>query len=109
MYKLGIDVGGTHIDYALLDKQNCLVASYKQLASGELITTLIRGLQELSLTSGLVLSDLAVIHLGTTLAMNSLLELKSLYKVGLLRLAGHTPDFPPAYFWPEVYRKTILA
>jgi len=109
MYTLGIDVGGTHIDYAVVDEKNRLVYGHKILAEGDLAQAIAQGLRDLEERHRFDLRQLRDLHLGTTLAMNSLLELRSLYKVGLLRLAGHAPDFPPAYGWPEAHRSTILA
>ncbi|MDR3477910.1 MAG: hydantoinase/oxoprolinase family protein [Gammaproteobacteria bacterium] len=108
MYKLGIDVGGTNIDFAVVDDKNQLRSGHKILAKGELHLAIAEGLAQLQKNHGITLSSIATIHLGTTLAINSLLELKSLYKVGLIRLANHSPDFPPAYLWPKTYRDAIV-
>lgn len=109
MYKLGIDVGGTHIDFALVDSKDRLLYSNKVLAEGELHKAIAYGLDELKHLYKVDLSLISALHLGTTLALNSLLEMKALYKVGLLRLAGHKPDLPPAYLWPNPQRELILA
>jgi len=108
MYKLGIDVGGTNIDFAVVDQHDRLLYSHKILAQGDLHRAIAKGLSELKQSKGFDLSCTEAIHLGTTLAINSLLELKSLHKVGLLRLASHAPDFPPAYLWPKTHRDSIL-
>jgi N-methylhydantoinase A/oxoprolinase/acetone carboxylase beta subunit len=109
MYKLGIDVGGTNIDFAVVDAQDRLLYGHKILAEGDLAKAISYGLNELKHLYQFDLSHVSAMHLGTTLAINSLLERKSLYKVGLIRLAGHQPDFPPAYLWPSAYRESILA
>jgi N-methylhydantoinase A/oxoprolinase/acetone carboxylase beta subunit len=108
MYKLGIDVGGTNIDFAVVDRKDRLIYGHKILAQGELHLAIANGLSQMQCNDGIDLASISTIHLGTTLAINSLLELKSLYKVGLIRLASHAPDFPPAYLWPKPYRDAIV-
>lgn len=108
MYKLGIDVGGTNIDYAVVDEQDRLIYGHKMLAQGNLVSALARGLKVLNQTYGFELRQTSAVHLGTTLAINSLLENKALSRVGVLRLAGHGPDFPPAYLWPKAQQEAVL-
>jgi len=109
MYRLGIDVGGTHVDFALVDRQDKLVYGCKSLVEIDTVAAIIKGIKKLQQEFAFNFDQLSSIHVGTTLAVNSLLELKSLYKVGLLRLAGHNPDLPPAYLWPKAQRDVILA
>lgn len=108
MFKIGIDVGGTHVDFALVASDDRLIGGLKKLCDRDVNKIIIEGLSDLLYAYKLDLRDIAVISLGTTLAINSILEMKSLYKVGLIRLAGHAPDFPPAYSWPAHHRSLIL-
>ncbi len=109
MYKLGIDVGGTNIDFAVLNQMDNLLFGSKTLADDGLSSSLCRGIKKLMSEYDFDPRQVSAIHLGTTLAVNSLLELKSLYKVGVIRLASHTPDLPPAYQWPKKHRQHILS
>lgn len=106
--KLGVDVGGTNVDFALVNEQGELLYGCKLLAINDLTTMILNGLNYLKAHYQLDVSKIDQINVGTTLALNSLLETKSLNKVGLIRLASHSPDFPPAYFWPEKYKNKIL-
>ncbi len=109
MYKLGVDVGGTHIDFAVVDRADNLLYGCKILADDDFRICFTRGIQCLIAKYDFNPMQVSGIHLGTTLAVNSLLELKSLYKVGVIRLASHAPELPPAYLWPSVHRNHILA
>jgi N-methylhydantoinase A/oxoprolinase/acetone carboxylase beta subunit len=109
MNKLGIDVGGTNIDFAVVDQHDQLLYGTKVLNNQDFQSCLRQCIKTLTHQYGFKPSDISVIHLGTTLAINSLLERKSLAKVGVLRIAGHAPDLPPAYQWPADYRAAILA
>ena len=109
MYKLGVDVGGTHIDFAVVDHADTLLYGCKVLSDDSFQNCFARGIQNLKRKNGFNPAHVSGIHLGTTLAVNSLLELKSLYKVGVIRLASHAPELPPAYRWPTVHRNHILA
>jgi N-methylhydantoinase A/oxoprolinase/acetone carboxylase beta subunit len=107
-YILGIDIGGTHIDIVAVDHEDNIIACHKQLVSENLEEDVIQAINTL-LLSGLDSRNCKSIHLGTTLAINSLLELKSLHRVGVLRIAGHQPELPPAFNWPHDKRHAIVA
>jgi N-methylhydantoinase A/oxoprolinase/acetone carboxylase beta subunit len=54
--------------------------------------------------------EITGIFIGTTQATNAILQGTDLYKVGLIRIAGHNPQtISPAYTWPEKIREVILA
>ena len=108
-YRLGIHIGGTTIDYAVVDNQAQIIAWHKLVVTTNIESSIIHGLKELLTQTNLKTEHCSSIHLGTTLALNSLLELRNLSRVGLMRLAGHHPDLPPAYHWPKLQRETILA
>lgn len=108
-FRIGIDVGGTTVDFALIDCNHVLIDSDKRLITEELNTCIVTGLQHFINKRFMDVSDCQSIHIGTTIAINSLLELKSLYRVGVLRLAGHQPDLEPAYYFSEQHKKIILS
>lgn len=109
MYKLGIDVGGTNIDFALVSSSDELLYAKKIPTNSNISELILAEIMSLVDECSINIVDIKSIQLGTTLALNSLLELKQLSKVGLLRLAGHKPDLPPAYFWSNEQRKAMLA
>jgi len=46
--------------------------------------------------------------LGTTHATNAILQQKDLYRVGVIRVAGHKPDsIPSCYAWPEEMKQAL--
>ena len=108
LYTLGIDIGGTHIDLVAVDSNNNIIALHKEPTSVNLELSLLTGIK-IILEKNLDVTQCKNIHLGTTVALNSLLELKGLYRVGVLRIAGHNPELPPAFNFPQVSRAQILA
>ena len=50
------------------------------------------------------------IYIGTTHATNAILQAKELYRVGVIRIAGHKPDSLPACaFWPPSLKQAAFA
>ena len=76
-YILGIDVGGTHVDIVAVNHNEDIVAFHKKRVSEPLEDCILQAIDEL-LASGIDPTHCKGIHLGTTLAINSLLELKNL-------------------------------
>lgn len=107
-YILGIDIGGTHVDIVAIDTNESIIAFHKEPVSEHIENCILRAIKQL-LNKGIQAKHCKAIHLGTTLGINSLLELKSLYRVGVLRIAGHHPDLPPAFNWPIEKKKNIIA
>lgn len=108
-YCIGIDVGGTTVDFVLVDQNKDVHDSHKVLVTDDLNDCISNGLKHLVSNNEIKPSACKKINIGTTVAINSLLELKSLYRVGVLRLSGHRPDLEPAYYFPEKHRSTIFS
>ncbi len=108
-YRIGIDVGGTTVDFAIVNNNNELIDTYKILITKELNQCVTEGLQYFITKKLIKPQDCQSIHIGTTLAVNSLLELKCLYRVGVLRLTGHQPDLVPASNFPDIHKNIILS
>ena len=54
-------------------------------------------------------SAIQAIYVGTTHATNALLQQQELYRVGVIRLAGHHPmTLPPCFGWPNRLKEAIL-
>ena len=107
-YILGIDVGGTHVDIVAVNNKEQIIAFHKEQVSEHLEKNILDAINRV-MSSGLRAEDCNRIHVGTTLAINSLLELKSLYRVGVIRIAGHHPELPPAFNWPTEKKRAIVA
>jgi len=109
MYKLGIDVGGTNVDLAIVDQYDNLLFGTKQIISSTLEEAIEQGIRKLMADQAVSPQDVVSINMGTTLALNSLLELKSLTKVGVIRLANFPIDLPVGYDWPRAHQEGIIA
>lgn len=103
-YILGVDIGSTNTDAVLVDENNKIVASHKSLTTKpvfqgfkEAIERVLQGIDGLSIRS---------VHVGTTHAVNAILEMKELTKVGIVNLAGHDPKtLPTAFQWQDSLKK----
>lgn len=97
MYRLGIDVGGTNTDFVLLDEQSRIVSMEKRLTTKTIEEGIIEGI----LALGVDPSMIRQIYVGTTHALNALLEAKGLLPTGLIRMAGHNPKISPGAGIPQ--------
>lgn len=108
--RLGVDVGGTHTDAVLLDRDGGIVAKIKTNTTTDVtagIEAAISGLLEHSRVS---LARVTHVMLGTTHATNAILERRGLERVAVLRIGGPaTLAIPPLFGWPEDLRATISA
>jgi N-methylhydantoinase A/oxoprolinase/acetone carboxylase beta subunit len=108
MYKIGIDIGGTNADFVLVNAENKICAHHKILIQMNLEKIILDGINQF-FTHDILPQQCLSINIGTTIGVNSLIELKSLQRVGLIRLAGHQPDLPPLYQCYPAQREAILA
>ena len=105
---VGIDVGGTNTDFVVIDENKKIFFSKKQLTS-KLISDGIIDFFQNEILKNFKKEDIKYISLGTTFALNSILESKNLSKVGSLRIAGHFPDsLDPLFEWDEEIKNKIL-
>jgi N-methylhydantoinase A/oxoprolinase/acetone carboxylase beta subunit len=99
-YIIGIDIGSTNTDAVIIDQNKQIINFIKTPTTipfdegfKKAITHLIKNIN---------VAEIVSINLGTTHAINAILEAKNLTKVGLLNLAGHNPKYLPATFkWDE--------
>ncbi|MBS3904408.1 MAG: hydantoinase/oxoprolinase family protein [Simkania sp.] len=98
---IGIDVGGTFTDAVLVDDTGAIVSFRKKPTSADIETSV------KALIDELMHPMVTSIHIGTTHALNALLQRKGLASVGLIRLAGHRPDFVPQLCNIDVRIETI--
>jgi N-methylhydantoinase A len=83
-YRLAVDVGGTFIDYVLLDEETAEIAVEKQrAAASRLAEEVVEGMRRLPIPA----NEIKQLFHGTTVALNTLLQGKGA-KVGLLTTAG---------------------
>ncbi|MGB6441756.1 MAG: hydantoinase/oxoprolinase family protein [Thermoplasmata archaeon] len=101
-FKIGIDVGGTNTDSVILDRSNRLVAKAKSPTTPDVTSGIQRSLE---LVLGKFREDRRRIRycmLGTTHAINAILERKGLDRVAILRIGSPVADsIPPLADWPR--------
>ncbi len=110
MYKIGIDVGGTHTDGVLLDWQGKSHAWGKTTTTASLEAGVKTIVKQLLTKAHLSPCSIQNVIVGTTHATNAILEGKNLLKVGLLRLLDGKPRFPsPGFGWPLNLKEQVIA
>lgn len=107
-YMVGIDIGGTHTDAVLINSKKEILKACKSSTTSCLEEGLEHVLTEL--VDVKERKQITSISIGTTHALNTLLEGRCLSKVAVLRLAGHQPGLlPAAANWPGTLKSLIVA
>jgi N-methylhydantoinase A/oxoprolinase/acetone carboxylase beta subunit len=101
-YRIGVDVGGTHTDAALLDEKLHCLATAKVSTTHNVTEGVANAIAVLLERAPLVARDqVAYAMLGTTHCTNALVQREGMQRVGLLRLAAPaTEALPPQSGWP---------
>jgi N-methylhydantoinase A/oxoprolinase/acetone carboxylase beta subunit len=100
-YKLGIDVGGTNTDAAILDEGGRVVASCKASTTPDVSAGIEKAVEQILRLSGLPPTSIGDAMLGTTHATNAIVERKGLSRVAAIRLSGPSGlSIPPFVEWP---------
>ncbi len=106
---LGIDVGGTNTDFAIVDGSGKLLGSYKIYSTVPIELGITQGLGELRTRYPTEYAAIAHVHIGTTQVANAVLEGNRLATVGIIRMCGcRSPRPLPACDWPESLREAIV-
>lgn len=101
-WRLGIDVGGTNTDAALLNPALECVASVKVPTTSDVTGGVAQAIAELMARMPGLRAQVRYAMLGTTHCTNALVERRELQRVGLLRLAAPaTEAVPPQSGWPQ--------
>jgi N-methylhydantoinase A/oxoprolinase/acetone carboxylase beta subunit len=96
--RIGIDVGGTNTDAAVL-KGTEVIAATKVITSDDVTTGILTALTEV--LEGLEPSDVDSVFIGTTHFINAIAQAKNLDKVAAVRLATPPQTLLPMIDWPE--------
>ncbi|NGX63137.1 MAG: Acetophenone carboxylase gamma subunit [Candidatus Anoxychlamydiales bacterium] len=108
-YTIGIDIGGTNTDAVLVDENSKMIYFTKTLTTDPLDEGFYNAISKLLEIKKVLKKDIKTIIVGTTHALNAILQRKDLYKVGLIRIAGQFFDtLPPLYGVDEVLKKQIF-
>ncbi len=109
MYRIGIDVGGTNTD-AVLMNGDAVVHAVKAATSADVSGGVQSVLAQVISGSGVAVSALRAVMIGTTHFTNALIERRSLARVGVIRLAlPATQSLPPLSGWPDDIAAAVRA
>ncbi|MFL9998678.1 hydantoinase/oxoprolinase family protein [Paraburkholderia sediminicola] len=101
-YRIGIDVGGTNTDAAILNESLRCIATVKVPTTDDVFGGVRAAIDRLLSETGIAARDIGLAMLGTTHCTNAIVERKRLLRIGLLRLAGPaSASVPPLANWPE--------
>jgi N-methylhydantoinase A/oxoprolinase/acetone carboxylase beta subunit len=110
--RIGIDVGGTHTDAVLLDAAHTVRAKAKVPTTPD-VTSGVRGALDRVIDRAAdaeLAARISHVMVGSTHAMNAILERRRLQKVAVLRLAAPTGmAVRPLIGWPRELRDAVLA
>ncbi|MBN8631471.1 MAG: hydantoinase/oxoprolinase family protein [Rhodobacterales bacterium] len=107
MVRIGVDVGGTNTDAALLRGTDVL-ATIKTATTEDVTGGVANAIRAVLTEAGVPARDVGGIMIGTTHFLNAVVEGKALEQVGILRLCGRaTRALPPMIDWPEALRALV--
>ncbi|WP_257347427.1 hydantoinase/oxoprolinase family protein [Pseudalkalibacillus decolorationis] len=108
MYRLGVDVGGTNTDAALIDAHLKVVHTVKVPTTKDVERGIIEAIANVVQESKIDSSAIKYAMLGTTHCTNAIVERKRLDKVGVIRIGRPaTTAIPPFTDWPQDLREKI--
>jgi N-methylhydantoinase A/oxoprolinase/acetone carboxylase beta subunit len=106
--RLGIDVGGTNTDAAVLGRDDVLLARAKVATTPDVSSGIAHAIATVVEDLGDARARITHAMLGTTHATNALLERRHLRRVAVLRIgAPATLSIRPLFGWPEDLRAAI--
>lgn len=102
--RIGVDVGGTNTDAAVLDGTTVL-ASCKRPTSSDVLTGVVEALREV--TTGLDTTHVHSVVIGTTHFINAITQSRGLAPVVAVRLASTPVPLPPFTDWPPALASSV--
>jgi len=107
--RIGIDVGGTHTDAALL-KGDKVIAATKALTSADVVSGISSALDEILSIGGVKESQIETVMIGTTQFTNAVIERRSLTRMAAVRIGLPSgKGMPPMIDWPADMKRAINA
>lgn len=108
--RVGIDVGGTHTDAVVLDRDDRLLAKAKAKTSADVTAGVRAALAQVLENPAVDGGRVTHVMLGTTHATNAVLERSGLRRVAVVRIGGPaTHSVRPLYRWPSDLRAAVSA
>ena len=107
MLRIGVDVGGTNTDAALLRGSEVL-ATVKTGTTADVTSGVASAIRAVLNAARIPAGQVGAVMIGTTHFLNAVVEGKQLEKVGILRLCGaSTRALPPMIDWPDRLRRLV--
>lgn len=107
MLRIGVDVGGTNTDAALLRGAEVL-ATVKSSTTADVTSGVATAIRAVLAQAGVTAASVNAVMIGTTHFLNAVVEGRHLEKVGVLRLCGAaTRSLPPMIDWPDTLRPIV--
>ncbi|TBF28645.1 hydantoinase/oxoprolinase family protein (plasmid) [Rhizobium leguminosarum] len=105
--RIGIDVGGTNTDAALMDGPRVLGAC-KSPTTSDVGSGIVAVLKQVLSMTGVSVSEIQAVMIGTTHFTNAVVERKRLLEVAAIRLGlPATKALPPMTDWPKDLADTL--
>jgi N-methylhydantoinase A/oxoprolinase/acetone carboxylase beta subunit len=105
--RIGVDVGGTNTDAVLVDGRNVL-AEAKTPTTPDVTSGIVSALRSVVEASGVEVSRVQAVMIGTTHFTNAVVEARRLATTGVIRLGlPATEALPPMVGWPEPLREAL--
>lgn len=100
--RIGIDIGGTNTDAVMVDANDMIIGCVKVPSTPFIEDGVANALK---LLPG---GSVSRINIGTTHALNAILQQDGLFRVGVIRVCGiHSEVLPSCYNWPKNLTKAI--
>jgi len=99
--RIGVDVGGTNTDAALMNGDQVL-ASCKRPTTATVSEGIVNAIRQVLAEGSVSAADIQCVMIGTTHFTNAFVERKNLLDVGIIRVAlPASRGIPPLIDWPE--------
>ena len=107
LVRVGVDVGGTNTDAALMRGSEVL-ATIKTGTTADVTGGVAAAIRAVLTAAHMSAAEVGAVMIGTTHFLNAVVEGKHLQKVGTLRLCGSaTRALPPMVDWPDRLRDLV--
>jgi len=108
--RLGIDVGGTNTDAAILDSADRVLAKAKVACTPDITGGITAAIDAVMRAPGIDVGRITHVMLGTTHATNAVLERRKLRRVAVIRIGGPaTYAIRPMFEWPRDLADAVSA
>ncbi|MHB8776133.1 MAG: hydantoinase/oxoprolinase family protein [Anaerolineales bacterium] len=107
MYRIGIDVGGTNTDAAVM-KGREVVGWHKHATTPDVTSGIVGALSGALLSTKIEHASVGAVMIGTTHFTNAVVQRRNLSRVAVFRLCGPaTHSLPPMVDWPSDLREIV--